>query len=116
MRAGKERNRPGREESAGPATNLPLGSPEPPVRGRRQGARRRSPLRRSVGLVLVVAISGAVVGSVLGQAVPVGFLHVSYDVGRLAVSVATLSFDLQLRISVAGAIGLALGLVWALRQ
>ncbi|BDG61512.1 hypothetical protein [Caldinitratiruptor microaerophilus] len=73
-------------------------------------------MRRSLGLVLVVGVAGAVVGNVVGQALPVPFLHVSYDLGRLLLAVAGFSFELQLRISVAGAVGLALALVWALRS
>lgn len=73
-------------------------------------------MRRSLGLVMVVGIAGAVVGNVVGQALPVPFLHVSYDLGRLLLAVVGFSFELQLRISVAGAIGLALALAWALRS
>lgn len=73
-------------------------------------------MRRSLGLVVVVGVAGAVVGNVVGQALPVPFLHVSYDLGRLLLAVAGFSFALELRISVAGAIGLALALVWALRS
>lgn len=73
-------------------------------------------MRRSLGLVVVVVATGAVVGNVVGQALPVPFLHVSYDVGRLLLAVFGFSFELQLRVSVAGAIGMALALVWALRN
>ncbi|MFO7172098.1 MAG: hypothetical protein DIU70_003885 [Bacillota bacterium] len=73
-------------------------------------------MQKSLGLVLLVTLAGAVVGNVLGQAIPVEVLHQSMDLGRLSLAVATFSFDLTLRLTVAGALGLLIALVLILRR
>lgn len=73
-------------------------------------------MQKSLGMVLLVTLAGAVVGNVLGRAIPLAFLHKSAELGRLSLSVATFSIDLVLQLTVAGAIGLLTALVLILRR
>lgn len=76
-------------------------------------------MNRSLGLIVFVTLMGAVVGNVLGKAVPGAagaLLQQSAEFGRFSLGVATFSVHLSLNLSVAGALGLLVALILILRK